>query len=64
MKTNRIGVVLLAATCLAGGCARVTVDQEKPIHIILDVNVKIDRELDEFFDFEKKYQPPAATQKP
>jgi hypothetical protein len=45
-------------------CAHVSVEpvEVKPIHIIADVNlnVKIDHELDNFFAFEKNYQPPAT----
>ena len=26
----------------------------KPIHVTVDVNVRVQRELDEFFDYEKK----------
>lgn len=40
--------LLLAAT----GCTRYRVDmthEVKPIHITLDINLKIDRELDNFF---------------
>jgi len=33
---------------------RVTVD---PIHITVDVNIKIDRQLDSFFDFEDEVKP-------
>ena len=42
------------------GCARVAVEGgDKPIHIVLDVNVRVARELDNFFDFEDKH--PATT---
>jgi len=33
---------------------RVTVD---PIHITVDVNIKIDRQLDNFFDFQDEVKP-------
>jgi hypothetical protein len=44
-------VVVLA---LAGGCGpTVTVEHKvEPIHITMDVNIRIDRELDKYFDFE------------
>ena len=32
----------------------------KPIHITVDVNVRIDRQLDEFFAFEEEVETPAA----
>jgi hypothetical protein len=56
---------LIALTCAS--CARVTVDpiEVKPIYITMDVNIKVDRQLDNFFAFEDKYQPttqPATTQ--
>jgi hypothetical protein len=51
----------LVAT-LAASCARLDTRSEvdvkpievKPIHITVDVNVRIDRELDEFFAFEEE----------
>ncbi|HWP39668.1 MAG TPA: hypothetical protein VNL70_01995 [Tepidisphaeraceae bacterium] len=55
----RLAVSLLA---LVPSCARVSVDpiEVRPIHVVVDVNVRIDRELDEFFAFEDKYRPPAT----
>ena len=51
-------LLLLAAAALGlAGCATVTVApiEVKPIHITVDVNVKIDRALDDFFgDLDKK----------
>lgn len=45
-----------AALALAVGCARHTVDVQpirvEPIHMTVDINIKVDRELDEFFDYE------------
>jgi hypothetical protein len=46
------------AVCLGGavvGCKHtIAVEpiEVKPIHLTLDVNLKVDRELDEFFDYE------------
>jgi hypothetical protein len=56
--------ILLAGTALGlAGCTRHTIDVQpirvEPIHMIVDVNVKVDRELDRFFDFEDEV---AATQ--
>jgi hypothetical protein len=52
-----LGVLLSLA-----GCARVSVEGgDKPIHIVLDVNVRVARQLDDFFDFEDNH-PAAATQ--
>jgi hypothetical protein len=55
-------VVPLAA--LAGGCISHSVQSApieiKPIHITMDINLRVQGKLDEFFDFE---QPVAATAK-
>lgn len=45
-------LLLLSSVALFGGCIHVKVD---PIHVTLDVNVKVDRALDDFFgDLDKK----------
>ena len=45
-------LLLLSIAALLSGCIRVKVD---PIHVTLDVNVKVDRALDDFFgDLDKK----------
>ena len=38
------------------GCVQVGVDpiEVKPIHVTVDINVKVQRELDDFFDFEDR----------
>ena len=46
-----------AALLLFAGCATVKVEpiEVKPIHITVDVNVKVDKALDDFFgDLDKK----------
>jgi hypothetical protein len=50
-------VALSSASCL-----HVTSDpvEVKPIHIVADINLRIDRELDQFFAFQDKYH--SATQ--
>jgi len=54
-------LLFLSIAALFSGCIRVKVD---PIHVTLDVNVKVDRALDDFFgDLDKKsttLNPPAA----
>lgn len=54
------GAAGLALTFVAG-CTQHTVKIEpievKPIYIKADVNIKVDRELDSFFDFEDELQP-------
>jgi hypothetical protein len=51
---------LCAAMLAAGGCTH-TVKVEpiriEPIYVTLDVRLKVDRELDSFFDFEDKAAP-------
>ena len=60
---NRLSVTIQASILLAAGCARVAIEGgEKPIHIVMDVNVKVAHELDSFFDFEDQH--PAAGSQP
>ena len=44
------------ALLLLPSCAHVTVDpiEVKPIHIVHDINIRVDRQLDEFFAFQEK----------
>jgi hypothetical protein len=59
----RSAPLLLAFAC--GACARLDTKSEvdvkpirvEPIHITVDVNVRIDRELDQFFAFEEELEP-------
>ena len=55
----------LALVCVAApGCARVAVEGgDKPIHIVMDINLRVERHLDQFFAFEETVKP-AATTKP
>lgn len=61
MKNERLfsalGLVLAVPALLSGCSHTVKVEpiQVEPIHMTLDINVKVDRELDRFFDFEKRY---------
>ncbi len=36
----------------------------RPIHVIVDVNVRVQRELDEFFDFEQQVDPAKGKAQP
>ena len=57
-----IGPLLLLA---GAGCAKLAVEGgDKPIHIIMDVNVRVAKELDEFYAFEDKYTGPAPATQP
>ena len=53
---SMIAVTSLAAMLLPLACARVKVDpiEVKTIHIVHDINIKVDRELDEFFAFQER----------
>ncbi len=49
---RRVSLLLPMAALCFGGCLSV---QVKPIHVTVDVNVKIDRALDDFFgDLDQK----------
>lgn len=51
------------ASILAGGCLAVKTEHEvKPIHITMDVNLKVDRELDKALDGETRQPPPHAAE--
>lgn len=56
MKTCRRWVVLVVAAG-ATGCVQVKPIKVEPIHITMDVNIRIDRQLEEFFEFEEKLDP-------
>ncbi len=52
---------IVAVTGIVGvvvgiGCARIEVApiEVKPIHITMDINLKIDRSLDDFFSYQNK----------
>ena len=50
-------VVAMIALVLVAGCTpRVRVDpiEVKPIHIVHDINIRVDRQLDEFFAYQEK----------
>ena len=65
----RLMLLMLAGMVILPSCARVRVDpiEVKPIHIVHDINIRVDRSLDEFFAFEAQKattQPAAATTAP
>ena len=56
MKTKHIAAIL-AAVCVAG-CIQVKTESEiKPIHITMDVNLKVDKDLDKAFADENQQKP-------
>jgi hypothetical protein len=64
-KTSIRGLLVTQLLLAVAGCAQLSVQGgEKPIHMIVDVNIKVDRELDQFFAFEKQIPTtqPASTQ--
>ena len=66
----RLGMTMVPALALAGllpaGCARVSVDpiEIKPIHIVHDINIRVDRQLDEFFAFQENANGRASATQP
>jgi hypothetical protein len=55
-------LLLLGCTAFLAGCINVKV---QPIHVTLDVNVKVDKALDDFFgDLDKKSATIDAPAKP
>ena len=61
---NRLLVLLLLPlTCSLAGCLSLKTEpiEVKPIHITVDVNVKVDKALDDFFgDLDKKATAPRS----
>ena len=50
MQTIRYCCLALLLGAMGSGCFSVKTEHEvKPIHITMDINLKVDRELDQFF---------------
>lgn len=61
---NRLTPIVLAAIAAAGGCMKMQIEGgDKPIHIVMDVNLRVSKELDNFFAFEDEKRP-ASSSKP
>ena len=62
MRPNLKIVPVLASALLLPACAHVKVDpiEVKEIHIVHDVNIRVDKQLDEFFAFQDQH--PTTTQ--
>jgi hypothetical protein len=47
-------ILIALSTCLCAGCNTMTIKHEiPPIYATVDVNIRIQRELADFFDFEE-----------
>ena len=56
----RTEILVAAAALCAGGCIQVKTESEiKPIHITMDVNLKVDKDLDKAFADENSKAPSA-----
>jgi hypothetical protein len=56
-----VTTLLLAAAILLPGCntthnVKVEPIEVKPIHMTLDINLKVDKQLDDFFDFQDEVE--------
>jgi hypothetical protein len=68
IKSTAVAITAIPLTIVASACARLDTTSQvdvkpievKPIHITVDVNVRIDRELDNFFAFEEEAAKPAT----
>lgn len=62
MKYATIAILTVGLGAGLAGCTQHTVKVEpievKPIHMTVDVNIKVDRELDQFFAFEDEIDVP------
>ena len=55
---KELAVATAAALCVTFGCIQVKTESEiKPIHITMDVNLKVDKELDKAFSDETQQSP-------
>jgi hypothetical protein len=54
--------IAIAAVLISGGCINVKSEpiEIKPIYITMDINLRVQRELEEFFDFEETAAPARA----
>ena len=56
-----IGLVLVIGPVACSPRVRVDPIEVKPIHIVHDINIRVDRQLDEFFAFQESATQPATT---
>jgi len=58
MKVLSMTVVAVAAAAMFGGCISVKTESEvKPIHITMDINLKVDKQLEKTFESESMSKP-------
>ncbi|MDD4016842.1 MAG: hypothetical protein PHV28_02750 [Kiritimatiellae bacterium] len=51
-RTLAVGLLIFAVT-MVGGCLSIKTEHEiKPIHITMDVNLKVQKELENFLDLD------------
>ncbi len=52
---RQLAATMLGLTCIMAGCGpTVTIKHEvQPIHLTVDVNIRVQKELEKFFDFEE-----------
>ena len=65
MRRRLLVLLLLSPIVLVllPSCARVSLEGgDKPIHIVHDINIRVDRELEQFFAFQQQQQHTPATQ--
>ena len=55
VRREMLAAVLLASvTSMVGGCLSIKTEHEiKPIHITMDVNLKVQKDLENFLDLDK-----------
>ncbi len=54
MRRVALSLLVLGGGTVAGGCLPIKTEHEiKPIHITLDVNLKVQKELDDFLNLDK-----------
>jgi hypothetical protein len=58
--SKSLACILAVPFILISSCVKVQHEFNQPIHLIVDVNVRVDRQLDDFFAFEQEVAPTTA----
>lgn len=63
---SAVTIAAIAAALTAGGCnPKVSLQGgDKPIHIVMDINVRVQNELEDFYSFRNKVDAASATTQP